>query len=161
MPSTKRWGLDDLVFDSPAARLWTLDEAMAEAEARRRRERWYKPGLWMLWALRRKATDARLATRFARQRVVRGWDDRSLWSLDDRLAKTLGEQLVKMADIAHGHPADYPFDQWTGDLRKHGEALLTYQRQHYDARGAEWNAIYEPAQEALRWVADNLAHLWD
>lgn len=114
------------------------------------------------WKLKRKISNGTRSVRFARQRVVRGWDDSALWSLDDHLAKTLGAQLVTMAEIAHSYPGDdYPFDKWTADLRKHGEALLAYRKGHYDVFGDEWDALYTPAQEALRWVADNLAALWD
>jgi hypothetical protein len=113
----------------------------------------------MKW--RRKVDNARREVKWARQRVVRGWDDRAMWSLDDHLAKTLGEQLVWMSKILHGHPCDYPDKEWTADLLKHGEALLNYQRLHYESYGDDWDAAYRPAQDALRWVADNLASLWD
>lgn len=118
----------------------------------------------MARALRRRFIEARVDVRHAYQRVVRGWDDSAVWSLDDHLGETLGAQLVEMADIAHAYPGEhYPFEQWTADLRSHGEALLTYQREHYEGadHGAEWDSIYAPAQDALRWVADNLGSLWD
>lgn len=67
-----------------------------------------------------------------------------------------------MSEIAHGYPGpEYPVDSWTADLKRHGEALLTYQHKQYDVYGDDWDAIYEPAREALRWVADNLGSLWD
>lgn len=114
------------------------------------------------WPVRRRANDARRAVKFAYQRVVRGWDDSAVWSIDDHLSKTLGQQLVTMAEIAHGYPGDdYPYEQWVGDLRKHGEALLAYHHDNYDLHGPDWLTIYDPAREALRWVADNLASLWD
>lgn len=143
-------------------KLFDLGEFEAMMEAQRRRERWYKPGFWMLRVLKRKTGEARRHVRWAYQRVVRGWDDRAVWAVDDHLSKTLGEQLVTMSEIAHGYPGEsYPFEQWTSDLKRHGEALKAYHNLNYDVHGDEWIAIYDPAREALRWVADNLASLWD
>lgn len=113
-------------------------------------------------------------TRWAHQRVVRGWDDTTLWRLDGWLAKTLGAQLVTMAEIAHGVPSlylaegydwqnpdpdDAAYKRWVADLRRNGEALLALAR--VDTFGDEWDAAYAAAQDALRWVADNLGSLWD
>lgn len=115
----------------------------------------------MLRLLKRKLKGGRNEVRWACQRVVRGWDVRALWSLDDHLAKTLGEQLVAMAENAHGYPIDKDSDEWATEIRAAGEALLAYQKMHYDVYGAEFDAVYEPAQEALVWVSKNLASLWD
>lgn len=119
--------------------------------------------------------DARCAVRWAYQRVTRGWDDLAMWSVKDSLSKTLGEQLVEMANISHGYPPFYPdqpglggpqtflpdrgdevHERWMSDLREHGEALLAYSRDEDDDL-----ATYGAAQDALRWVADNLGDLWD
>lgn len=102
--------------------------------------------------------------KFAWQRVVRGWDDSSTWCLHSHLGRTLGGQLVYMADNTHSFPGRPPYDTfelWQRDLRKHGTALLTYEEQELDAEGDEWMALFVPAQEALRWVADFLPYLWD
>lgn len=95
--------------------------------------------------------------RWAWQRVVRGWDDRSVHSLDVYLALTLGEQLIELAEHGHGYPGDYPYERWTRDLHRHGEALICYSEGWFDT----WETVYEPAREALVWVADNLGSLWD
>lgn len=138
-----------------------LEEAEAIIEARRRRERWYRPGVWMLRSLHHKLKDGRNEVRWAYQRVTNGWDVRALWSLDDHLSKSLGEQLVAMAKNSHGHPCDKDPDEWTTEIRAAGEALLAYQKSHYDVYGDDFEAIYKPAQEALVWVSENLASLWD
>lgn len=148
----------------------SLEELLRELEERHDRERWYLPGMWMVWRLRHKARDVQLAIRFAYQRVFRGWDDRAVWSTDTVLAKNLGAQLVELSRIAHGYPGkgDYPvdstnesFERWVADLKTHGEALIAYSELQYELDGDDWDALYEPAQEALRWVADNLGSLWD
>jgi hypothetical protein len=146
-----------------STRRWPDDLADIEAilEARRRREKWWKPGLWMVRSIRHRTVEARLATKHAYQRVARGWDDTAVWSIHDHLSKSLGEQLLVLSEIHHVHPVDYPPEQWGADLKRHGEALLTHQRMNYEVHGDEWEALYGPAQDALRWVADNLASLWD
>lgn len=111
--------------------------------------------------LRDGPRNARRQVKWAWQRVFRGWDDRVVWSLDTHLARTLGAQLVMMADIAHGYPDGFTFETWTAALRLHGGALTTYSEQ-WDWDGTtDWDEIYLPAQDALRWIADNFATLWD
>lgn len=131
------------------------------------------------WWLRNPIRDARRSVKFAYQRVFRGWDDQSMWGLNTRLSKTLGEQLIEMSEIAHGCPpyygssseapgaphflpdvSDEVFERWKNDLRKHGEALLAYSREDGETLEEEV-ALYGPAQEAMHWVAENLGSLWD
>lgn len=129
--------------------------------------------------VRNPIRDARKSVRWAYQRVTRGWDDLSMWSVRDSLSKTLGAQLVEMANISHGCPPYYPeqprlggpqmflptpgdevHELWRGDLRRHGEALLAYSRDEAESPDISLD-LYMAAQESLRWVADNLADLWD
>lgn len=157
-------------------KMFDLEEIEAIIEARRRRERWYKPGLWMFRALKRKLADGSREIKYAWQRVVRGWDDRAVWNIDSCLSRSLGEQLVMMSEIAHGCPdvygaehfipdepgADPRFVQWKADLRIHGESLLAYNHfQWEDHDDDAFDDICKPAQEALVWVSENLASLWD
>lgn len=101
----------------------------------------------------------------ARQRVTRGWDDSSTWSLDTHLARTLGAQLTHLADVTHGYPSGgtfHSFEQWQETLRTHGAALTRYGD---DIFKYEDNINHEQltaeAQAALHWVADNFGSLWD
>lgn len=153
----------------------TLEEMLEDY--RSRMTLWERVVSATWYPARRRIGDARRAVRYAYQRVVRGYDDRSLWNLNCYLPKFLGQQLVTMAETAHGFPTDYGgthfcpdnagdhprFIQWTADLRRHGEALVAFHEHDDDLTGDadEWDAIYRPAQEALRWVAENLASLWD
>lgn len=139
-----------------------LEEVEATLQARWRRERWYKPGVWMLYVLRRKTGEACREVRWAWQRVFRGWDDRASWNIDAYLAKHLGEQLTAQADFAHGWPVDpWTYETWVAALKENGEALLAYYRMDRFEDETEWDPVYAKAQAALRWVADNLANLWD
>lgn len=100
-------------------------------------------------------------SRFAYQRVVRGWDDRSLWSLDYHVAKTLSAQLDALADQAHGWPesSEYPeYDDWTQALRAAANKLRFYAEHATDELDGE---ALESGREAMSWVADNFSRLWD
>lgn len=105
----------------------------------------------------RQARGASREVRWAYQRVVRGWDDRALWSLDYHLAKTLGAQLIELSRIAHGYPSDQTYEQWTAVLAQHGQALKAYA----DDDLTHCDTTYPPAKVALVWVAENLGSLWD
>lgn len=107
------------------------------------------------------------------QRAQRGWDHTALWSLDDHLSKTLGAQLIALADIAHGWPQsdEYPtYEDWVAALRDNGNALLAY-GDHWDVClipgitseeiRAKEDELRDNAKKALHWVADNLGALWD
>lgn len=142
----------------------TLEEVMREIERKREDRGIVGLRYWSGYAfyrVRDRVRDVPRQVRWAHQRLFRGWDDRAVWSLDTHLAKTLGAQLVCMADNAHGYPSrDYTFLSWVEELRTHGDALLAYSR-HFDCDPNAWEALYEPAQAALRWVAEHFADLWD
>lgn len=116
------------------------------------------------WYVRNPYRTATLAVRHAWQRVFRGWDDRAVWCLHDHLAKTLGAQLVNMADTSISYPGDeeYPtFESWAADLRRHGESLLALHKGYFDCEASEEAALWRPAHEAMLWVADHMLGLWD
>lgn len=102
-----------------------------------------------------------LAVKHARQRLTRGWDDRSAWNLNHALPAVLGAQLVYLGRIAHGYPPDYfgGFDSFTADLTVHGEALIRYGEDRLE--DFDDSQVYEAAQIAIRWVAANLGAIWD
>lgn len=152
----------------------SFQEMVDDLRSRRTRRQRILGATW--YPVRRRAINGKYAVKWAYQRVVRGWDDRAAWGCGDQLARTLGEQLVEMADIAHGFPTDYGpvhslpdnpednphFATWVNDLRTHGEALLAYHRgDQLELTEAEWDVLSGRAQDALRWVADNLEKLWD
>lgn len=125
----------------------------------------------------------------AAQRVRRGWADSDVWNLDGHLCRITAEMLDELADIAHSWPDQRyaTFEDWQGALRQAAAGL----RGEVDGPSAEelhdqWWALtndpdgdpvaarealdrtvaHEAAQldaraDALRWVADNLPHLWD
>lgn len=140
-----------------------LDDVLREIEEKRRAHPHYYRARDVYWRWHRRVTTFPRRLKWAHQRVVRGWDDTSLWRLDGWLAKTLGAQLVEMSEIAHGYPDDdYPYERWVADLRKHGEALQHYAEFDFLESPDQWDAdVYPAARDALRWVADNLGSLWD
>jgi hypothetical protein len=124
------------------------------------------------YALRRGLVNAPGLVKYAYQRLTRGWDDRSAWDVREHLTRTLGAQLVRLADTSHGYPVgvtdirfipDEPADDesyafWIAEVRAAGEALLAY---HAAFDAPDWDGNCEPARAALRWVADHLDELWD
>src|SRR5882724_11835476 len=70
-----------------------LDDVIADLDAYQRAHPW-RSKFWSAWRrLKRAPHDSYWGVRWAWQRVHRGWDDRSIWSLDTWLARTLGAQL--------------------------------------------------------------------
>jgi hypothetical protein len=63
-----------------------------------------------------------------RDLIVRGWRDSDVWNLGDTNIERLGEQLLYLADIAHGWPGteEFPtFEDWEEALRFHGTVMAT------------------------------------
>lgn len=140
----------------------TLEDIFAKIEA------WHDEHPWRsrLRSARRYVRHAPrrsyLSVKWAYQRVVRGWDDRAIWGLDSHLARTLGHQLLALARDTHSYPSsDWTFEQWQAELAQVGAELLSYAEVDYLVDDQAWEADHQAAQDALRWVADNLANLWD
>ena len=87
------------------------------------------------------------------QRASRGWSDADWWTLDSHVCLHLGTLLTEQSRHAHSYPDALTYEEWTDQLRVAGEALLAFDPEDGERVGA--------AQEALRWVADNLTRLWD
>lgn len=103
------------------------------------------------------------------------------FAIGNALAESLGNSLVYCSKHLVGYPVGYPqptasdgmasmvksvnvessdgFNQWQSDMQKHGEALINWDKK--DSESDESEEDIRKAQEALRWVADNLVHLWD
>jgi len=91
--------------------------------------------------------------RVRRQRAVRGWADPDWWNLRHHLCQHLGTLLLAMAEHGRTHPAHVEHDVWYAELRECGDALVAFDvTDPVKARAA---------QDAMRWAADNLPHLWD
>ena len=126
--------------------------------------------------------------RFAVQRVRRGRADADTYSLDSHLCRTLAAQLEHLADNGHGWPGQPAYEtpeDWITALRAaatglrgwpersltpegeaHTDAVLAAVTPDERAAALRADREYEEqrladAQAALRWVADNLASLWD
>jgi len=81
----------------------------------------------------------------------------SWWDLRSELTQVLGSSLIEMSDKATGYPADRTYEEWIGELKTHGEVLLTFGEA--DAKGTDPDV--KEVQDSLKWVADNLLSLWD
>lgn len=87
-------------------------------------------------------------------------------SLNATLADWLGTRLVFLATHTHSCPVTYIEAQasdaegyavWREDLLSNGRALMAFAA----ARKNGDDDHIEEAQDAMRWVADNLTSLWD
>lgn len=77
------------------------------------------------------------------------------------LTRTLGEQLLHLAETTHGYPEQYDgIQSWQEALRMQAKKLLRYS-QHFDSDRLDFDDELSEAREALSWVAENLPHLWD
>lgn len=104
------------------------------------------------------------------------FDEHDDINIDGAIARFVSQLLVHQADQAHGSPVDYRsecegwflipgdadpgFTGWVFDMRLAAYALDRYKLRH-DIFGARSDALYNDAKAAMRWVADNLDHLWD
>lgn len=113
--------------------------------------------------LRRTPRSAVNSVVHAWQRVVRGWDDASVWSLDTEFTRTLSQQLEHLAHIMHGWPAgeEFPeFEDWQNALLTNSARLGNYAHR-WEGDDENYGLLSREAEEALHWVADHLGHLWD
>ena len=74
---------------------------------------------------------------WAWQRMVRGWDDRSIWSIDVYLSDQIPQLVRKLKEIAHGVPgAMFDAEDWDtkADAWKDGKM---------EEATAKWDAILD------------------
>lgn len=72
---------------------------------------------------------------------------------DKRICHAAGGLIFELAETEHGHAPDFTPEDWTYALRATAQTLLAYD--------PDSSATIKPAQDALRWIADNLSMLWD
>lgn len=138
--------------------------------------------------VRRAARSSVRAARDATSRARRGWAPIDAWNLTDSLPRMLAAQLTYLAEHGHGWPVGtsyQTYEQWQAALLEQAGALQAWvdvedspaAREYSatletstadDVRNAAQKAYQEEtearlaaAQDALRWVAQHLAHLWD
>jgi hypothetical protein len=138
-----------------------FDAEYAEWSKHPRTYQWRKHGVFAVWIYARRVPNRirqiRCSTVYAWQRLTRGWDDRSIWSLDDSFTKQLGAQLIEMARVSHH------VEPSVEELTLYGNALLAYSTHWYN-EGEDFMERFEKlrqdAEEALTWVGANLGRLW-
>lgn len=138
---------------------WEEIEYQREVEQRYMRRVWWKRPAQVLSD--RPLSSIYRTLVFGYQRLSRSWDDSAVWSLDSHIAKTLGAQLIKLADEHNGWPEGLykTPEEWSEALRKNGEALLAYSSGLYELDGDDEPTV--KAKEAMHWVADHFEALWD
>ena len=74
---------------------------------------------------------------WAWQRMVRGWDDRSIWSIDVYLSDQIPQLVRKLKEIAHGVPGAM-FDEEDWDTKVHA-----WKDGKMEEATAKWDAILD------------------
>lgn len=81
-------------------------------------------------------------------------------NLDTSLAEWLGARLLFMAQHGHSYPLRYKtIEDYRADLTCHGNALTAYAKDKYDTEDEA--LLIDKATEAMQFVTDNFATLWD
>lgn len=163
---------------------WDEQETQHEICARLCPDPWWRP---LAYAVKdRPLRHLRWNATQAWQRARRGWAVEDTYNLGGTLAARLAEQLEYLAKYAHGYPTSVDtFDDWqaalveqAGKLRAwvdaedspaakayHATLRLGFTEEQREAAREEYRADSDArlagAQDALRWVADHLAELWD
>lgn len=111
--------------------------------------------------------------RWATQRLRHGYDDRDIWDLGARLAHHTANLLDRLADTAWGWPGEhngYPDEtDWQEALTSNARKLRAWSEHGnlFDGPDSLEDRLerrpqeQRDAQDAFRWVADNLPNLWD
>lgn len=95
------------------------------------------------------------------QRVTRGWDDSSTWSMDQSLAKIILPRLKRFQEIRRGYPHDMTDEEWDKIIK---EMIWGFQ---WFADGKQYS--YEPkdgaaeakrAHDAIELFAKYYSGLW-
>lgn len=97
------------------------------------------------------------------QRARRGWSHQDTWSFDTYLARVIGEGLIHLSENAMGHPVAWDsYEQWTKELKHHGNILLEYEDIELMYNNEEdIKTAYGKVRQSMRWVANNFEDLWD
>lgn len=120
---------------------------------------------------REPGDDAQSQARWDEDRRVKGWAAPEIWNLGEALGTWLGTALKEF--IAVDKPITLRDDEYWDEMAKHADALIAFgdfddekrilEKMHpdniQDIR-PELEARTVAAQNALRWVADNLENLW-
>ncbi|MFM7089137.1 MAG: hypothetical protein ACKOW9_06450 [Candidatus Paceibacterota bacterium] len=127
--------------------------------------------------------------RNAKDRLVRGWDERFTYDLGSSLCSMVADQLVYLADNSHGWPVDddYPsYEDWARELRLQAVKIRRFNGSvEQEAALNAWHDLsvdnsakkedveaawlrlrevedsnHKAANEGMVWVANNLGRLW-
>ena len=159
----------------------TIDELMAEIEAKRNR-----PGIrqkiinymddhfsygryrilaWKSWIPRWfKRTIHAVPVREFIQRGRRGWADSDTWGLDSYINRVTGEALVYMVETNFGWPgeqSDWPTsEEWDAYCLTMSRDMLDWSLDWREETAEENRARFDKAQDAWYRFAKGFGHYW-
>lgn len=87
------------------------------------------------------------------ERGVQYFSAPDVWNLDQAICASVSNGLVLLSGSPWTHLDD--------EALKHAGALGKYARELHETWGEDREKLTAGAQDALRWVADNLSRLWD
>lgn len=115
--------------------------------------------------------DAQSQARWNEDRCVQGWAAPEIWNLGEALGAWLGSAMKEF--IVVDKPITFRSDEFWDEMTKHADALVAFGdfddemrllAQMHSENTPEIHAAITArtvaAQEALRWVADNLENMW-
>lgn len=93
---------------------------------------------------------------WAKQRQLRGFDDRETWSLDNTIAKFVLPRLKRFVSVSNGHPGNITEAEWKKILRKmvRGFELLA------DGAWALDDKQHKQVDESMKLFAEWCKALW-
>lgn len=110
--------------------------------------------------MRYRLTNLKYSIKYAWQRLTRGYDDDQIYNIDNWLTRELSKRLFEWVEIGiNSYPADRTFEQWEAEVLKAAEGLRDYDMMWEDIEKVDERS--QAGLDAMKWVADNLIHLWD
>ena len=108
--------------------------------------------------------DTLISIKYAYQRIVRGYDDKMFWNLDEQLGKIISEVTLKMADKFNSYPSDLTPEKWEGILNDISLGFGSYLEMRsgwYDFEDKEFKRLDKNFKRGLKLFTRYYTHLWD
>lgn len=108
--------------------------------------------------------EALINIKYAYQRVVRGYDDKMFWNLDEQLGKIISEVTLRMADKARGYPDGLTPEKWElilNDISLGFGSYLEMRSGWYDFQDKEFKRLDKNFKRGLKLFTRYYTNLWD
>lgn len=130
------------------------------------------------WAIRSNIGNLFRCIKFSYQRIMRGFSDYDVWSLDEYYASLFAATLRRLAATTHGYPVDYEtgvedengvetgYIHWCAELNRIADLFDTVSAFDASLELGDENGISAAEkqanlEEALDWLKEHWYDLWD